>query len=214
MQIYLDTANINEIKEAAATGLLDGLTTNPTLMAKQDKPFQQALADICKVVKGPVSAEVVGETCEVMIKEAKELVKIADNIVIKIPMMPEGMKAVKQLVAQGIKTNATLCFSLLQALTAAKAGSTYASVFVGRLDDAGHNGMEVIRQAKQAFVNYQFSTKLIVASIRHPLHVVESALIGADIATLPYAIYKQMFRHPLTDQGIKRFLEDWQKVPK
>lgn len=214
MKLFLDTANLKEIKETQATGLLDGVTTNPTLIAKEGQTFIGLVKEICKVVNGPVNAEVMGETKDKMIAEAKELVKISHNIVVKIPMTPEGLKVVRELAGAGIKTNVTLVFSPLQALLAARAGATYASIFVGRLDDAGHNGMEIVRQAKQIYNNYHFTTQLIVASIRHPGHVVESALTSADIATIPFAIFQKMFRHPLTDRGLDIFLSDWAKVPK
>jgi len=214
MKIFLDTANFDEIKRAQQIGLVDGVTTNPSLLCKQQKSFKVCLKEICEVVTGPVSAEVVGETAEAIITEAKDLVKIADNVVIKIPMSQEGLKAAHQLETQKIKTNVTLCFSPNQALLAAKAKASYVSVFVGRLDDAGHNGMDVIRQIRTIFLNYKFSSQIIVASIRHPVHVVETALAGADIATIPYAVYEKMFKHPLTDTGIQTFLKDWAKVPK
>jgi transaldolase len=214
MKIFLDTANLDEIKQAQKIGLVDGVTTNPTLLAKEKKPFKQAVKEICGIVDGPVSAEVIGETAGKMIDEANDLVKIASNVVIKIPMSQEGLKAAHELEKQKIKTNVTLCFSPNQALLAAKANASYVSVFVGRLDDAGHNGMDIIRQIKTIFFNYKFSSRLIVASIRHPVHVVETALTGADIATIPYTIYEKMFRHPLTESGIQTFLKDWAKVPK
>lgn len=214
MKIFLDTANLNEIKQAHKLGVVDGVTTNPTLMSKEQKSYITVLKEICSVVKGPVNAEVMGETSDKMIAEAKELIKIDTNIIVKIPMSLEGLKAVRELEPQGIKTNVTLCFSPLQAILVAKANASYISVFVGRLDDAGHDGMEVIRQIKEIYTKYQFATKLIVASIRHPLHVLESALAGADIATIPYAIFEKMFKHPLTDAGIQTFLKDWAKVPK
>lgn len=214
MKIFLDTANLNEIKQAYKLGIIDGVTTNPTLMCKEQKSSAELLKEICNVVKGPVNAEVIGETSDKMVAEAKELRKIDNNIIIKIPMTAEGLKAVRELEPQGIKTNVTLCFSALQAILVAKANASYISVFVGRLDDAGHDGMEVIRQIKEIYAKYQFTTKLIVASIRHPLHVVECALAGADIATIPYAVLEKMFKHPLTEAGIQTFLKDWAKVPK
>lgn len=214
MKIFLDTANFKEIKDAHQMGLVDGVTTNPSLMCKEQRSCNDVLKEICRLVKGPVNAEVIGETSDKMVAEAAELSKIAENIVIKIPMTPEGLKAVRQLESQGIKTNVTLCFSPLQAILAAKAGASYISFFVGRLDDAGHDGMEVIRQVKTILNNYRFKTQLIVASIRHPLHVVESALAGADIATIPSAVFEKMFKHPLTTAGIEIFLKDWAKIPK
>jgi transaldolase len=213
VKIFLDTANIKEIKEAARVGLLDGVTTNPTLISKEKRPFKELLKEICGIVKGGVvNAEVVGESVDEMVTEAQELTKISDNIVVKIPMGPVGLAAVRELIPRGIKTNVTLCFSALQAIAVAKAGATYVSIFVGRLDDVGHNGMEIVRQIKQIYQNYQFPTKIIVASIRHPLHLLESALIGVDIATVPYAVYEKMFKHPLTEQGVQTFLKDWAKV--
>lgn len=213
MKIFLDTANIKEIKQAAEVGMLDGVTTNPTLMAKENKPYYQILREIFTIVKGPVNAEVIGQTAEEIVAEAHQLTQFGPNLVVKIPMSQEGMKAIRELSLRNIKTNATLIFSPLQAITAAKAGATYVSVFVGRLDDIGHNGIEVVRQIKQIYTNYHFSTQIIVASIRHPQHVVEAALVGADIATLPYGVFEKMFRHPLTDKGIQIFLEDWAKIP-
>lgn len=213
MKIFLDTASIKEIKEAAKTGILDGVTTNPTLVSKENRPFKGLIKEICGIVKeGVVNVEVISESVDEMVTEAQELVKISDNIVVKVPMGQIGLQAVRALTSRGIKTNITLCFSALQGLAVAKAGATYISIFVGRLDDAGHNGMEIVRQTKQIYQNYNFSTKIIVASIRHPLHLLESALAGADIATVPYAIFEKMFKHPLTEQGIQTFLKDWAKV--
>lgn len=212
MKIFLDTANLKDIKQAQDMGILDGVTTNPTLISKEQKSFKELVKEICGIVKGPVNAEVVGKTADEMVKEAEELAKIAKNIVVKIPMTAEGLKAVKALSSRGIKTNVTLCFSPLQAILAAKAGATYMSVFVGRLDDAGHVGMDVVRQVRQIYLNYKFPTEIIVASIRHPLHVVETAMAGADIATIPYAVFEKMFKHPLTEDGIEIFLKDWSKV--
>ena len=214
MKFFIDTANIEEIKKANAIGIIDGVTTNPSLMAKEGKDPVQVLRTICDVVDGPVSAEVVGLTAEVMIKEAKALARIHKNIVVKIPMIEEGLKAVKKLSGVGIKTNVTLVFSPVQALLAAKAGASYVSPFVGRLDDISHDGMELVGQIVDIYENYLFETEVIVASVRNPLHVVDAARIGADIATIPYAVISQLIRHPLTDIGLNKFLKDWEKVPK
>lgn len=212
MKFFLDTANIKEIKEAAELGFLDGVTTNPSLIAREGKSFKGVLKDICKAVKGPVSAEVIASDTEGMLKEARELAKLAENIVVKIPLTKNGMKAVKILAAENIKTNVTLCFSPLQALIAAKAGGTYVSPFVGRLDDKGHYGMDLVKQIKIIYENYNFQTEIIVASVRHPLHILDAALMGADIATIPFNVFDKMIQHPLTDAGIEAFLKDWQKV--
>ncbi|MDD4938597.1 MAG: fructose-6-phosphate aldolase [Candidatus Omnitrophica bacterium] len=214
MKIFIDTANIKEIKEAAALGVIDGVTTNPTLIAKENRKAGEILKEICSVVEGPVSAEVIGLRSEEMVNEAAELVKIAKNIVIKIPLIREGLKAVKILNAKGIKSNVTLCFSPSQALLAAKAGAGYISPFIGRLDDISQKGMDLIRDIKQIYSNYGFKTEIIVASVRNPMHVVEAAKIGADIATVPFPVIEQLLKHPLTDSGIQRFLEDWEKIPK
>ncbi|MDD4894308.1 MAG: fructose-6-phosphate aldolase [Candidatus Omnitrophica bacterium] len=214
MKIFIDTANVKEIKEAAALGVIDGVTTNPTLVAKEGRPAAELLKEICSLVDGPVSAEVIGLESEAMVGEALELSKIAKNIVIKIPLVKEGLKAVKILSAKGIKTNVTLCFSASQALLAAKAGAGYISPFIGRLDDISQSGMDLIRDIKQIYTNYGFKTEIIVASVRNPMHVVDSAKIGADIATVPFAVIEQLIKHPLTDIGIQRFLEDYKKIPK
>jgi len=214
MKIFIDTANIKEIKEAAALGVIDGVTTNPTLIAKENRKAGEILKEICSVVEGPVSAEVIGLRSEEMVNEAAELVKIAKNIVIKIPLIREGLKAVKILNAKGVKSNVTLCFSPSQALLAAKAGAGYISPFIGRLDDISQKGMDLIRDIKQIYSNYGFKTEIIVASVRNPMHVVEAAKIGADIATVPFPVIEQLLKHPLTDSGIQRFLEDWKKIPK
>ena len=214
MKIFIDTANINEIKEASALGLIDGVTTNPSLVAKEKCKAGDLLKQICSIVSGPVSAEVIGVTAVDMIKEANELVKIADNIVIKIPLIKEGLKAVKVLSGNGIKTNVTLCFSSSQALLAAKAGATYVSPFIGRLDDISQRGMDLISDIKTIYANYKFKTEIIVASVRNPMHVVDAALIGADIATVPFSVIEQLIKHPLTDIGLQRFLEDYKKIPK
>jgi len=213
MKFFIDTADINEIKKAYELGLIDGVTTNPTLIAKTGKPFMEVAKEILKLVDGPVSLEVVSLDAKGMVDEARVLAKLGDNVVIKIPMTTEGLKAVKTLSEEGIKTNVTLVFSPLQALLAAKAGATYVSPFVGRLDDIGHDGMELISQIVDIYSNYGFTTEIIVASIRHPKHVLEAALIGADIATIPFKVISQLVKHPLTDKGIERFLEDWANVP-
>ncbi len=214
MKIFIDTANIKEIKEAVAQGIIDGVTTNPTLIAKENRQVTDLLKEICSLVDGPVSAEVIGLKEEVMVNEAIELSKIAKNIVIKIPLVKDGLKAVKILRGKGIKTNVTLCFSPSQALLAAKAGADYISPFIGRLDDISQVGMDLIRDIKQIYSNYNFKTEIIVASVRNPLHVVDAAKMGADIATVPFAIIEQLIKHPLTDIGIQRFLEDYKKIPK
>jgi transaldolase len=213
MKFFIDTANTDEIKKAWELGVIDGVTTNPSLMAKEGKDPLQVLKTICSIVSGPVNAEVVGLTADVMIKEAKVLSKIHKNIVIKIPMIEEGLKAVKKLSAQGIKTNVTLIFSATQALLAAKAGASYVSPFVGRLDDISHDGMEIVAQIIDIYDNYLFETEIIVASVRNPLHVLDAAMMGADIATIPYSVISQLAKHPLTDIGLAKFLKDWEKVP-
>ena len=214
MKFFIDTANIDEIKKALALGMVDGVTTNPSLVAKEPRPFLEILKDICSLVEGPVSAEVISLDAEGMVAEARELVKIADNIVIKIPMIEEGLKAVKILSGEGIKTNVTLIFSASQALLAAKAGASYVSPFVGRLDDISINGLDLIADIMSILRNYGFATEVIVASVRSPMHVVESALLGADIATIPYKVIAQLAKHPLTDIGMQQFLADWEKRQK
>lgn len=214
MKFFIDTANVKEIKEANALGLVDGVTTNPSLVAKEGRDFKDLIKEICTIVDGPISAEAVSLDADGMIKEARELSKIHKNIVVKIPMTPEGLKAVKVVSKEGIKTNVTLVFSSSQALLAAKAGATYVSPFVGRLDDISHVGMDLIEQILIIFDNYGFETEVIVASIRNPLHVVDAALMGAHVATIPYNVMLQLSKHPLTDIGIKKFLDDWEKVPK
>jgi len=213
MKFFIDTANAEEIKKAWELGVIDGVTTNPSLMAKEGKDPVQVLKTICNIVNGPVNAEVVGLTADVMIKEAKILSKIHKNIVVKIPMIEEGLKAVKKLSAQGIKTNVTLIFSATQALLAAKAGASYVSPFVGRLDDISHDGMEIVAQIIDIYDNYLFETEIIVASVRNPLHVLDAAMMGADIATIPFSVISQLAKHPLTDIGLAKFLKDWEKVP-
>ena len=214
MKFFIDTANIQEIKKANEWGLVDGVTTNPSLVSKEGRGFKELVKEICSIVDGPISAEAMSLDADGMIKEAKELSKIHKNIVVKIPMTLEGLKAVKDGEKEGIKTNVTLVFSPTQALMAAKAGATYASPFVGRLDDISHNGMDLVSQILSIYENYDFATEVIVASVRHPLHVVDAALLGAHIATIPFKVIEQLSKHPLTDIGIERFLKDWEKVPK
>ena len=212
MKFFIDTANIEEIKKAWELGVIDGVTTNPSLISKEKKEPVALFREICAIVDGPISAEVIGTRADDMIKEAEELAKIHENIVIKIPMIEEGLKAVKRLTAAGIRTNVTLIFSPNQALLAAKAGATYVSPFVGRLDDISHNGMDIVADIQTIYENYDFDTEIIVASVRNPLHVIEAALIGADIATIPYSVIGQLIKHPLTDIGLEKFLKDWEKV--
>ena len=214
MKFFIDTADVNEIREAHELGLVDGVTTNPSLIAKSGRKFKDVIKEITSIVDGPISAEVVSLDHDGMIKEAKELAKIHKNIVIKLPMTPEGLKACKTLTEKGIKTNVTLIFTPMQALLAAKAGATYVSPFVGRLDDISQDGMQIIEEIRTIFDNYCYTAEIIVASIRNPIHVQDSALIGADICTIPYSVMLQLSKHPLTDAGIKKFLEDWEKVPK
>ncbi|MFH0749228.1 MAG: fructose-6-phosphate aldolase [Candidatus Bathyarchaeota archaeon] len=209
MKFFIDTANIDEIRRAKDLGILDGITTNPTLIAKEKRKFQDLIQEIAKITDTPISVEVIATDTEGMIKEARDLAKLAPNFVIKVPMTEEGLKAIKILSKEGIKTNMTLIFSVNQALLAAKAGATYVSPFIGRLDDTGQEGMQIIRDIIQIFRNYNISTQVIVASIRHPLHVIEAAKIGAHIATIPADVISKMVRHPLTDIGIKKFLDDW-----
>lgn len=213
MKFFIDTANVEEIRKANELGVLDGVTTNPSLIAKEGKDPVALLRTICGVVDGPVSAEVVGLTADGMVKEARSLAKINKNIVVKIPMIEEGLKAVKKLSALGIRTNVTLVFSSPQALLAAKAGASFVSPFVGRLDDISHVGMGLVSEIVEIYENYLFETEIIVASIRNPLHVVEAARMGAHVATIPYAVIRQLVRHPLTDAGLEKFLKDWEKVP-
>ena len=214
MKFFIDTANIDQIKEAASYGLLDGVTTNPSLVSKEGKNFKELLVEICKIVDGPISAEVVSTDYDGMMKEARELKKIHKNIVnkIKVPLIKEGIKAVKSLTDEDIKTNVTLCFSPSQALLAAKAGATYISPFVGRLDDISINGMDLIKQIVQIYKNYNYKTEVLVASIRHPLHLVDAAMIGAHVATMPFDVIEKLFKHPLTDLGLEKFLSDWKKL--
>ncbi len=214
MKFFIDTADVNEIREAAYLGILDGVTTNPSLISKTGRGFEETIQEICSIVNGPVSAEAVSLQSPDIVKEARKLSKIDKKIVVKIPMTTEGLKAVKALSTEGIKTNVTLIFSPTQALMAAKAGANYVSPFIGRLDDVSHVGMSLISDIKTIFDNYAIKTEIIVASIRNPLHVVDAALLGADIATIPFAVIKRLTQHPLTDVGIERFLKDWERVPK
>lgn len=212
MKFFIDTANIDEIKEAASLGILDGVTTNPSLVSKEGKDFRKLLDEILKIVDGPVSAEVISTDYDGILTEARDLSSIHKNIVVKVPLIKEGLKAVKTLSDKGINTNVTLCFSPTQALLAAKAGATYISPFVGRLDDISTSGMDLISQIVQIYRNYNFNTEVLVASVRHPLHVVEAALIGADVCTIPFAVINKLFNHPLTDNGLAKFLSDWKKL--
>ena len=210
MKFFLDTANVKEIQEATSLGLLDGVTTNPSLVAKEGRSFKEMLVEICNIVDGPISAEVVSLEADAMVKEGKELAKIHKNIVVKVPLIAEGLKATKRLAAEGIKVNVTLCFSPTQALLAAKAGAWCVSPFIGRLDDISSNGMELIRQILTIYRNYDYKTLVLVASVRHPQHVVEAALAGGHICTMPFSIFQMMVKHPLTDSGLKKFLADWE----
>lgn len=211
MKFFIDTANIQEIKEANAMGMVDGVTTNPSLIAKEGRDFKEIITEICTIVDGPISAEVISLDTDGMVSEARDLAKIHDNIVIKIPMTIDGLKAVRQLTAEGIKTNVTLIFSPLQGLMAAKAGATFVSPFVGRLDDLSQEGMLLVEQLVEMYGNYAYDTEIIVASVRNPLHVLESALMGADIATIPFNVLSKLAAHPMTDKGIKAFMDDWNK---
>ena len=210
MKFFLDTANIDEIAKGLELGIIDGVTTNPTLVSKENAPFEVRIKQICELVKGPVSAEVISTDSAGMIEEARKLAKISQYVVIKIPMTEEGIKAVTRLKDEGIRTNVTLIFSPLQALVAAKAGASYVSPFVGRLDDIGHDGMELVSDIKTIFINYGFETNIIVASIRHPQHILTAAKIGADIATIPFSVLTRIMKHPLTDAGLQTFMKDWQ----
>lgn len=214
MKFFLDTASLKDISWAAQAGLIDGVTTNPSLLAKQagDLDPRDVLKEICSLVEGPVSAEVVAVEADAMVREGQSLAKIADNIVVKIPMLEAGMVAVRRLAADGIRTNVTLCFSSVQCLIAAKAGATYVSPFIGRLDDVGQDGMDVIREARQIFDNYAIATQILAASMRHPRHVVDAAMIGADVATLPPDVLRKLLQHPLTDRGLEQFLADWKSL--
>ena len=212
MKIFLDTANVEQIREAAALGCVDGVTTNPTLISREEGKFEEIIREICEIVRGPVSAEVVSTDADGMVEEAKKLAGIHECVVVKIPMIKTGINAMRQLKELGIPTNCTLVFSPNQALLAAKAGASYVSPFIGRLDDAGHDGMDVVRQTLAIYENYGYDTEVIVASVRHPLHVVEAALEGAHITTLPFAVLEKMITHPFTDKGLAAFLADWEKV--
>ena len=214
MKFFIDTADVGEIRKAYDMGCVDGVTTNPSLLAKANRPLEETIREICSIVDGPVSAECVSLEAPALIAEGRELAKIHDNVVVKVPMGAEGMKAVKALTAEGIRTNVTLCFSANQALLSAKAGATYVSPFVGRLDDIGQNGMELISDIVEIYRNYDFTTQVLVASVRNPIHVTDAARLGADVATLPYSVILQLAQHTLTDIGIKKFLADWEKVPK
>ncbi len=213
MQIFIDSADVREIREAAAMGVIDGCTTNPSLVAKVGRKLEEVIPEICTIVDGPVSAEVISTDAEGMIKEGRELAKIHKNVVVKIPLISDGLKAVRVFSAEGIKTNVTLCFSPMQALLAAKAGATYISPFVGRLDDIQSDGMELIEQIVTIYENYGFDTQVLVASVRHPIHVVQAARLGADVCTVPFDVLDKLFLHPLTDIGLAKFMEDWKKVP-
>lgn len=214
MKLYLDTANLDEIKRVASMGLLDGVTTNPSLVSKEKGEFRDIILNICEVVQGPVNAEVVSLQADEMIKEGRQLAQIHKHVVVKIPMTPEGLVATKKLSSENIPVNVTLVFSPSQALLAAKAGASYVSPFLGRLDDISQVGMELVSEIRAIFDNYDFETELLAASLRHPLHVAQAAQIGADIATLPAQVFHMLFKHPLTDIGLKKFLEDWEKVKK
>ena len=213
MKFFIDTADVKEIKEAAAMGLVDGVTTNPSLVARTGRKFREVLLEICDVVKGPVSAEVVAVTHDEIMKEARELAALRPNIVVKIPLIPEGLKAVKTCSDEGIKVNVTLCFSANQALLAAKAGATYISPFVGRLDDVSMDGMQVVADILEIYDHYGYPTEVLVASVRHPIHVLQAAKMGAHVATCPLSVLLQLSKHPLTDLGLAKFLDDWKKVP-
>ncbi len=212
MKIFVDTANINEIREAAAMGILDGVTTNPSLVAKEGKPFKESIIEICNIANGPVSTEVVATEMKGMVREAEEFASWHHHVVVKLPTTKEGLKACKYLTGGGIKINMTLCFSANQALLVAKAGATYVSPFLGRLDDIGHVGMDLVRQIVQIYRNYEFKTQVLAASLRHPLHVIDAALAGAHVGTMPFKVLELMIKHPLTDKGLEAFLKDWEKV--
>lgn len=214
MKIFIDSGDLGEIKEAVAMGAIDGVTTNPSLLAKGKKPIKRAIAEICEVVDGPISAEVLATSTEQILEEGRELAAIHPNVVVKVPLIIEGLKAVRVFASEGIKTNVTLCFSPTQALLAAKAGASYISPFVGRLDDLSEEGMKLIEQLVAIYGNYDFATEILVASIRHPIHVVQSALLGADCGTMPFKVIEQLAKHPMTDSGLARFLEDAKNIPK
>jgi transaldolase len=212
MKIFLDTANVKELQDVADMGLLDGVTTNPSLIAKEKRPFRDLVDEICRIVEGVVNLEVTATDAASMVSEGRELAKIASSVVVKLPTTVEGLKACKILTAEGTKTNLTLCFSPTQALLVAKAGATYVSPFLGRLDDIAHVGMDLVRTIRTIYDNYDFKTQILAASLRNPLHIVDAATAGADVATMPYAVFQMLIKHPLTDIGLKRFLEDWQKA--
>jgi transaldolase len=212
MKLFIDTANIAEIREAASWGIIQGVTTNPTLVSKEGRPFRELVEEICSIVDGPISVEVTAIEAKGMVEEGREIAKWHKNIVLKIPMGVEGIKAVKRLSQEGIRTNVTLIFSPNQALLAAKAGATFASIFVGRLDDIGQDGMEVVEKSLKIYKNYAFSTEILVASVRHPIHILRAGEMGAPIATVPFKVLQAMFKHPLTDIGLERFLADWEKM--
>jgi transaldolase len=214
MQFFIDTADVGEIKKALGMGLCDGVTTNPSLVAKTGRKFSEVLKEITSIVPGPVSAEVTAVDHAGMLAEGRALAKVADNVVVKVPLIVEGLRAVRDLTAEGIRTNVTLCFTPVQALLAAKAGATYISPFVGRLDDISEDGMAMVAQIIEIYRAYDFATKVLVASVRHPIHVLEAARLGADVATIPFSVIAQLATHPLTDAGLKKFLADWEKVPK
>lgn len=214
MKFFIDTANVEEIREGIALGMVDGVTTNPSLIAKEKKDFDSVVRDILKIVKGPVSLEVISQEAKAMFTEGQKLARLGSNVVIKVPMSTEGLKATRMFADAGVNVNQTLIFSPLQALMAAKAGARYVSPFVGRLDDVAHDGMEIVDQILTIYENYCYETEVIVASIRHPRHVLDAALMGADIATIPFKVIAQLVKHPLTEKGIEAFLEDWEKVPK
>ncbi len=214
MQFFIDTADVAEIRKALGLGLCDGVTTNPSLVAKTGRTFEDVLKEIVSIVPGPISAEVTAVDYEGMLREARHYARFGEQVVVKVPLIVEGLRAVKTLSAEGVKTNVTLCFSPVQALLAAKAGASYISPFVGRLDDVSEDGMAMVAQIIQIYRNYGFKTKVLVASVRHPIHVLQAARLGADVATIPYAVIEQLARHPLTDAGLKKFLADWEKVPK
>ncbi len=212
MEIFLDTANLDEIRAGVAMGLVDGVTTNPSLVSKENCSFRERVVEICEIVEGPVSAEVVATDFDGMLKQAHVIAAWHKHVVVKIPLIPEGLKAIRRLSEEGIRTNCTLCFSAAQAYLAAKAGATYISPFAGRLDDAGHDGLELIEEIRNVYDNYGYETKILAASLRHPMHVKEALMLGADVATLPYGVFTQLAKHPLTDLGLERFLADWEKV--
>jgi transaldolase len=214
MQIFIDTADVGEIREAASWGIVDGVTTNPSLIAQTGRDFKTVVSEICDIVDGPISAECIETQADKMIPEAREIAKIHPNIIVKVPLTAEGLKTVKAVSADGIKTNVTLCFSAAQGLLAAKAGATYISPFVGRLDDVSHDGMDLIRELVTIYANYDYETQVLTASVRHPRHVIDAAISGSHVATIPFKVLQQLVKHPLTDIGLEKFLRDWEKVPK